>query len=47
MIQRNDAYIIPRGNTVLKPGDNLTILGSQGALEECAVLFQTGESLAV
>ena len=34
ILRRGDDTIVPRGNSVLRDGDQLTLLGRQEALEE-------------
>ncbi len=39
LIRRDDSLIVPRGDTQLKKDDYLTIMGSDKALEQCALML--------
>ena len=42
MIRRGGAYMVPKGNSVLRAHDCLTILGRSGVLQECEQKFKAG-----
>ncbi len=46
MVRRGTRYIVPRGNTILKAGDYLTVLGTSDKLKETAVHLHSGDSLS-
>lgn len=43
MVRRNAKYIVPRGNTLIREGDTLTVLGTENRLHETEVLFRTAD----
>ena len=47
LIRRDNDFIVPRGDTVLEPGDTLLVLADEGGLDQLQSLVAAPQSLTI